>query len=253
MAGSTGTLEEQAKFRVDRQSEASREIICPSCSGGNPHVAQNCMWCGRTLRDQGTPTSHLARYAGDRPHMPGQIQPYQSGQNPNPQTMVYLGQGQNTTYMPPASNLPPTQVMSPPAHGQSIQPVHPQYVQPTQYQDRYPGQYPGPNQGYGPYQQPPIVIHTTQTVVVVPQKSVGVAVLLSFFFGPFGMLYSTVWGGLAIFFLNIYLLFTTLGLGWFFTWIVGIIWAGVAASMHNSKAVTTYQQTTAYPPAQYHR
>ncbi|MEO5951979.1 MAG: hypothetical protein ABIQ44_05850, partial [Chloroflexia bacterium] len=129
------------------------------------------------------------------------------------------------------------------SQAQPPQVAHPQYVQQGQLQGQY--------QGYPPYKQSPVVIHTTQTVVVVPQKSVGLSILLSFFFGPLGMLYSTVWGGFAVFFLNIYLLFTTFGVGWLFTWIAGMIWAGIAASMHNSRAVTTYQQTTTYPPPYY--
>lgn len=256
MTGSTGTLQEQsseAKFRVGGEGGRPEQIKCPSCSGGNPTVAQNCMWCGQSLHNGGTPTAHLARYA-PQPHYynagqpSGQIQPYQSGTNGTRQTVVYV-QGQDTRNIAPHPSLAPTQVMPVPQQ-QAIQPANPQYPQPVQ--PVHPGQMYGQYQGYPqPYQQPPVVIHTTQTVVVVPQKSVGLSILLSFFFGPLGMLYSTVWGGIAIFFLNIYLLFATFGAGWLFTWIGGMIWAGIAASMHNSRAVTTYQQTTTYPPTYY--
>jgi hypothetical protein len=77
-------------------------------------------------------------------------------------------------------------------------------------------------------------------IVVRPPKSVGVAVVLSFLFGPFGMFYSTVTGALVILAIDFVLIFisvATLGIGgvlYFLTWIGGIIWAAMAASKHNA-------------------
>jgi hypothetical protein len=73
----------------------------------------------------------------------------------------------------------------------------------------------------------------TINVVVKTQKSVGVAVLLAFFFGPLGMLYSTVTGGIVMFILNLLALLVTAGLGLFITWPIGIIWAALAAKKIN--------------------
>ncbi len=93
-----------------------------------------------------------------------------------------------------------------------------------------PGWYPDP-QGYpalrwwngwawtahtGPLPPPPVVMQ--------PGKSVGVALVLTLFFGPFGMLYSTVTGALimlAVLFLGGFLVF---GLFWFLLW--PLAWAG---------------------------
>lgn len=79
--------------------------------------------------------------------------------------------------------------------------------------------------GYPP-QQP-------QIIVVKSTKSVGVAILLSFLFGPLGMLYSTVAGGLIMFVVNVFAFLFTAGLGLFLTWPIGIVWAAAAANNHN--------------------
>jgi|GEM_PF-5303219 len=80
-------------------------------------------------------------------------------------------------------------------------------------------------------------------VVMKPPKSVGVAIVLAFFFGPLGMFYATVTGALVMLLLDVIVIpiigVLTLGLGfglYFFTGIGGIIWAAVAASNSN-KAV----------------
>ena len=66
-------------------------------------------------------------------------------------------------------------------------------------------------------------------------RSVGVAFLLTFFFGPIGLLYASVTGGLVMIVveLMVFLLgILTLGLGWalfFVTWVICIIWGCIAA------------------------
>lgn len=75
--------------------------------------------------------------------------------------------------------------------------------------------------------------NATRALVIVPTKSVGIAILLTFFFGPLGMLYSTIAGALTMFILNVLAIFLTAGLGLFVTWPIGIVWAAVAASSHN--------------------
>ena len=71
------------------------------------------------------------------------------------------------------------------------------------------------------------------TVVVTPTKSVGIAVILAFLFGPLGMLYSTVIGAIVMFLLNLGAVFLTAGFGLVVTWPIGVVWAAVAASSYN--------------------
>ena len=61
------------------------------------------------------------------------------------------------------------------------------------------------------------------------QKSMAVAFLLTFFFGPLGMLYSTVAGALIMLVVSVVLGFLTAGLSLFVTWPICIIWAMMAA------------------------
>ena len=76
-----------------------------------------------------------------------------------------------------------------------------------------------------------------QKVVVMQgsSKNVMVAFLLSFFFGPLGMFYSTVSGALIMLVISIVVGIFTLGFGLFITWPICIIWACVAAGNHNKK------------------
>ncbi len=74
-------------------------------------------------------------------------------------------------------------------------------------------------------------------VVVINQKSVMLALILTLFFGPFGMMYSTILGGLVM------LVFTSLvgvftgGVGLFFMWPLQLLWAGMAASNYNKRQI----------------
>jgi hypothetical protein len=94
------------------------------------------------------------------------------------------------------------------------------------------------------------------TVVVVNEgKSVGLAFLLAFLFGPLGLLYASVTGGIVMIILSIFIGSVTLGAGLIITWIISIIWAVVAAgnSKQNSTTVVTnnppvYQTTSVEAP-----
>jgi hypothetical protein len=77
-------------------------------------------------------------------------------------------------------------------------------------------------------------VHTT-IVVVNKQKSVGTAFLLAFFFGPLGLLYASVAGGIIMFFVACILFFLLPIVGYVLAWIICIIWAVVAAGNANSK------------------
>lgn len=86
-----------------------------------------------------------------------------------------------------------------------------------------------------------VVVHNT----VGATKSVGLAVVLALFFGPLGMLYSTVFGAIVMF--GVYLTlafisFVTFGLGvvlYPLGWITAMTWAGIAANMKNRNQSTT--------------
>jgi len=72
-----------------------------------------------------------------------------------------------------------------------------------------------------------------QIVVVKAEKSMGVTILLTFLFGPLGMLYSTVTGAIVMLVVNVLIAILTLGFGLVFTWPICIIWAAVATSNYN--------------------
>jgi hypothetical protein len=78
-----------------------------------------------------------------------------------------------------------------------------------------------------------------QKIVVVQGagKSTMVAVILSLFFGPFGMLYSTILGGVIMLIISIVVGLFTLGFGLLFTWPICVIWAALAADRQNKKAL----------------
>ena len=73
-------------------------------------------------------------------------------------------------------------------------------------------------------------------VVVVSQpKSVLAAFLLTFFFGPLGMLYSTIIGGIIMIVVSIVVGFLTLGFGLIVTQIICLIWSIIAVNSYNNK------------------
>lgn len=74
-----------------------------------------------------------------------------------------------------------------------------------------------------------------QVVVIAPTKSVGISILLTFLFGPLGMLYSTIVGAIVMIILSIIIAAFTLGFGLLITWPICIIWGAIAASSHNKK------------------
>jgi hypothetical protein len=93
--------------------------------------------------------------------------------------------------------------------------------------------------------------HGSTTIVnLAPPKSVGVAFVLTFFFGPFGMLYSTVPGALIMlgvsFIGGLFVGILTLGLAWLVwgpaMWLTSIVWGCAAAgSQQSPQVITTYR------------
>ena len=86
-----------------------------------------------------------------------------------------------------------------------------------------------------------VVAPPNQVVIIGLPKSVGIAFILTFLFGPLGMFYSTVVGGIVMFIPEIVVFLIgilTFGVGFlllFITRPICIIWAMIAASMHNNK------------------
>ena len=76
---------------------------------------------------------------------------------------------------------------------------------------------------------------TTALLAVSQKKSMGVALILTILFGPLGLLYATVPGGLVLLLLTFVIGIATLGVGFLFGWIVSIIWAVIAVNSHNEK------------------
>ena len=100
-------------------------------------------------------------------------------------------------------------------------------------------------------QQPayqPVIVQNTQTVIVARPKSVGVAILLTFLFGPLGMFYSTVGGALVMLCVSVILAVSTLGLSLPFRSLVCIIWGAAAASTSNNRAIAAHQSSTYVTP-----
>jgi Protein of unknown function (DUF2510) len=84
-------------------------------------------------------------------------------------------------------------------------------------------------------QPSPVAVQQTTVIQVGSQKSVAGAVLLAFFFGPLGMIYSTIPGALIMLVINIFVAVVTLGLGLLVTLPICAIWAGIAADSHNKQ------------------
>jgi len=80
--------------------------------------------------------------------------------------------------------------------------------------------------------------HTT-VIVNQPRKSVIVALLLTLLFGPLGMLYSTVTGGIVMLVLTFILTPLTYGMSLLLTWPICMIWGGVAAARSGKSTTTT--------------
>lgn len=86
-----------------------------------------------------------------------------------------------------------------------------------------------------------VVMTADQKIVIVQGagKSTMVAVILAFLFGPLGMMYSTVSGGVIMLIISLIVGIFTLGFGLLFTWPVCVIWAALAADRQNKKVLAS--------------
>lgn len=61
-------------------------------------------------------------------------------------------------------------------------------------------------------------------------KSVGAALVLTFFFGPFGLFYISVRNAVIAIIVTVIVGIVTLGIGLLFVWPITMVWAAVTAS-----------------------
>jgi hypothetical protein len=85
---------------------------------------------------------------------------------------------------------------------------------------------------------------TQQVVIVGAPKSVGISILLTVLFGPLGMLYSTVPGGVIMMVVSLIVAVVTFAVGLFVTWPICVVWGAMAASAHNKKLGEMVQAKT---------
>ncbi|HXO17457.1 MAG TPA: hypothetical protein VN909_04750 [Candidatus Dormibacteraeota bacterium] len=74
-----------------------------------------------------------------------------------------------------------------------------------------------------------------------PPKSVGLALVLTFFFGPLGLFYSSVLGGVIMLVASLIAAGTTMGVGILVTWPICMVWGAIAASNYNSSLMARSQ------------
>ncbi|MFT4112529.1 hypothetical protein [Silvibacterium sp.] len=72
-------------------------------------------------------------------------------------------------------------------------------------------------------------------VIVARTKSVALSLVLTFFLGPLGMLYSTIPGAILMIIVSIPLFVITLGHAGFIIWPVSMIWGAWAAHRYNQR------------------
>ena len=102
------------------------------------------------------------------------------------------------------------------------------------------------------------VMTLNQTVVNAGEvKSIPAAVVLALFFGPLGMIYSTLTGAAVMFVVSLVVVIPTLGVGLLFTLPICAAWAWIATDDHNKRVRAAVSQTAwpvaawAPPPGQY--
>lgn len=79
----------------------------------------------------------------------------------------------------------------------------------------------------------------------VPRKSVAAAIVLTIFFGPLGMFYSTVEGALIMCVVTFFAMFT--GVGLLIAWPACVIWGAMAAENYNQRMMYWSGVRAGYP------
>lgn len=81
--------------------------------------------------------------------------------------------------------------------------------------------------------------------VYYPRKSVAAAIVLTIFFGPLGMFYSTVEGALIMCAVTFFAMFT--GIGLLIAWPACVIWGAMAAENYNQRMMYWSGMRAGYP------
>jgi len=90
------------------------------------------------------------------------------------------------------------------------------------------------NRGHNQQPQTAALQMQQNVIIMGKAKSVGTAFLLAIFFGPLGLLYASVTGGVIMFILTIPILILTAFIGIFFINPICSIWAVIAANQANA-------------------
>lgn len=256
-----GKVESDQPYRHATGSDIEGTLVLPESwqSGGEDQVAVAIPDYDKTIVQ---PTQPLARVEQARPSHPySQQQHFQQPQPYGQQTYEQPTQpyGQQTYQRPPQpyGQQPYAQPTQQPNRQTYEQPPQTygqqQYQLPPQPFMGQPNTY-GYQQGqpmlYGQQQAPNIIINNNvmQSTVGVSTvgsgggqpKSVGIAFLLTFLFGPLGMFYSTITGAIIMIVVACVLVPLTIGFGVFLVWPASIIWGCVAASQSNTPAQVTH-------------
>ncbi|WP_044641995.1 hypothetical protein [Risungbinella massiliensis] len=75
----------------------------------------------------------------------------------------------------------------------------------------------------------------SKTIVIAPMKSTGVSLILTFFLGCFGLLYTSVTAFIIMFIVEGILAFFTLGFSLFLTHPICMIWGLISVKRYNRK------------------
>ena len=82
---------------------------------------------------------------------------------------------------------------------------------------------------------------SVRQIIVTPTKSIVISLILTFLFGPLGMLYSTIWGAIIMIVISIIMVTVTLGFGafvvWSMIWPISMIWGALAVVFYNKKLI----------------
>ena len=132
----------------------------------------------------------------------------------------------------PQPGAPPPQ---PEAQWQQPPPGYQQQPPPYGYQQQpYGSQQPPP---YGYHPQPIYVTQQVMTpayVATLPPKSMALTLLLTFLFGPLGLFYASVTGGIVMLIITLIIAIPTFGIGWWLTMPVCMIWGAIATNNYNA-------------------
>jgi hypothetical protein len=184
-----------------QQAPQVAQAFCPTCGGGNAPSSTSCSWCQQPMD-----SARVAQTGAQQAH---NLQPYQPTQS---QPSQQYEQAMQPSYGPQQAYVG-------------------QYAQGSLQLPQQPNPYPPTTQVNVTMQNNP------GTIILVGQKSMAVSLLLTFFFGPLGMLYSTILGAVIMTVAALVIGFFTLGCGLAFIWPVSMIWGAIAVSASNNKLI----------------